>query len=192
MDHKINLPMDLRDLSLWESGELQAFALPLRDVSDLDFYFSLKPETEANILEPFKKLKGHKDVELNGIPTRKEFSGVLYRRDGKAAWFPGELPDEYEEAKRWSEARQLPEFAVRRKAVVTGVENTTLLNFTKQQINLLKLDYASQGDPQTILEAYEPDKDADLLYKWWRRHYKTTLAHENNPNVVILHLSKPI
>ena len=186
----INLPMNLRDLALWENGELKGFALPLKHLFDLSYYLELKPGTEANILEPFRRLNIFEEVESDGKPAKKVIAGVIYRSDGKTVWNTSDpIPEEYEEAARWSPAHQLPEFAVRRKAIITKIENATLLSFTKEHINLLKLDYESQNDPQIILEEYIPHKEAELVYKWWKDHYRSTLRSGNNPDVVILHLA---
>ncbi len=183
MNLPINLPMNLKDLALWDSGDLKCFALPLKHVSDLSFYFDLKPGTEANIQEPFRRLVFWKS------PTQKIVSGVIYRCDDKTVWDSEKpIPAVYQISDRWSQARQLPAFAVRRKAVITKVENTTLLDCTEEQIQLLKLDYESQGDPQMILDEYAPNKNSELLYKWWKAHYPSTLRNETNPNIIILHL----
>ena len=96
---------------------------------------------------------------------------------------------EYDEAIKWSPASQLPEYAIRRKAIVTKFEYKPLRSFTADDIKLLRLDYASQDDPQLLMEEYLPIKNFELLYGWWKQHYKATLKDCDNPQAIILHLA---
>lgn len=48
------------------------------------------------------------------------------------------------------------------------------------------LDYSSQNNPQILLEEYLPIKNFELLYSWWKEHYKATLRDNNNPLAVLL------
>lgn len=41
--------------------------------------------------------------------------------------------------------------------------------------------YASQDDPQLLMEEYLPIKNFELLYGWWKQHYKATLKDCDNP-----------
>lgn len=188
----INLPMDLRDLGLWESGELNGFALPLERLPEPYRLFDLPSGTEVNILEPFKKLTIQEEIEKDGeTATQKAVVGIMYRSDNKVVW-DSKIPvppDKYEEADRWSPARYLPDYAVRHKATVVKSECVPLQLFTKEQIELLKLDYESQGNPQLLLEEFVPHKDFELLYQWWKQHYKSTLRDNDNPCAVILYLT---
>lgn len=86
-------------------------------------------------------------------------------------------------------ASQLPEYAIRRKAIVTKFEYKPLRSFTADDIKLLRLDYASQDDPQLLMEEYLPIKNFELLYGWWKQHYKATLKDCDNPQAIILHLA---
>ena len=99
------------------------------------------------------------------------------------------VPNEYDEAIKWSPASQLPEYAIRRKAIVTKFEYKPLRSFTADDIKLLRLDYASQDDPQLLMEEYLPIKNFELLYGWWKQHYKATLKDCDNPQAIILHLA---
>lgn len=90
---------------------------------------------------------------------------------------------------KWSPASQLPEYAIRRKAIVTKFEYKPLRSFTADDIKLLRLDYASQDDPQLLMEEYLPIKNFELLYGWWKQHYKATLKDCDNPQAIILHLA---
>ena len=188
----INLPMDLRDLGLWKSGELNGFAIPLERLPEPYRFFDLPSCTEVNILEPFKKLTIQEEIERDGkTATQKVVVGIMYRSDNKVVWDSKILvpPDKYEEADRWSSARYLPDYAIRHKATVVKSERVPLQFFTKEQIKLLKLDYESQGNPQLLLEEFVPHKDFELLYQWWKQHYKSTLRDSDNPCAVILYLT---
>ena len=115
--------------------------------------------------------------------------GIMYRSDGLYAWDDSKtVPNKYDEASRWSPASQLPEYAIRRKAIVTKFECKPLRSFTDDDIKLLLLDYASQDNPQLLMEEYLPIKNFELLYGWWKQHYKATLKDCDNPQAIILHL----
>lgn len=74
-------------------------------------------------------------------------------------------------------------------AIVTKFEYKPLRSFTADDIKLLRLDYASQDDPQLLMEEYLPIKNFELLYGWWKQHYKATLKDCDNPQAIILHLA---
>lgn len=118
-----------------------------------------------NILEPFKRLTIFEPVEKDGETTEKKVTvGIIYRSDGLYAWDNSRaIPNEYDEAIKWSPASQLPEYAIRRKAIVTKFEYKPLRSFTADDIKLLRLDYASQDDPQLLMEEYLPIKNFELL-----------------------------
>lgn len=143
------------------------------------------------ILEPFKRLTIFEPVEKDGETTEKKVTvGIIYRSDGLYAWDNSRaVPNEYDEAIKWSPASQLPEYAIRRKAIVTKFEYKPLRSFTADDIKLLRLDYASQDDPQLLMEEYLPIKNFELLYGWWKQHYKATLKDCDNPQAIILHLA---
>lgn len=171
---------------------MKGFALPLEHLSESDQRFGLQPGTTVNILEPFKRLTVQEEVEKNGKTVIQKITvGIIYRSDGKMIWNSSvpTPPEEYEEAAKWSPASQLPDYAVRRKATVVKSECISLQSFTKEQIKLLKLDYESQGDPQLLMEEFTPHKDFELLYKWWKQHYKSTLRDNDNPSAIILCLA---
>ena len=79
------------------------------------------------------------------------------------------------------------------KKVTVGIiyrfEYKPLRSFTADDIKLLRLDYASQDDPQLLMEEYLPIKNFELLYGWWKQHYKATLKDCDNPQAIILHLA---
>lgn len=131
-----------------------------------------------NILEPFKRLTIFEPVEKDGETTEKKVTvGIIYRSDGLYAWDNSRaIPNEYDEAIKWSPASQLPEYAIRRKAIVTKFEYKPLRSFTADDIKLL-------------LEEYLPIKNFELLYGWWKQHYKATLKDCDNPQAIILHLA---
>ena len=101
----------------------------------------------------------------------------------------GATQNSWDSVIKWSPASQLPEYAIRRKAIVTKFEYKPLRSFTADDIKLLRLDYASQDDPQLLMEEYLPIKNFELLYGWWKQHYKATLKDCDNPQAIILHLA---
>ncbi len=113
-----------------------------------------------NILEPFKRLTIIDSVEKDGeIIEKKVTVGIIYRSDGLYAWDDSRaVPNEYDEAIKWSPASQLPEYAVRRRATVIKFECKPLRSFTDDDIKLLRLDYDSQENPQLLMEEYLPIK----------------------------------
>lgn len=152
----------------------------------------VQPGIIVDILEPFKKLTIQNEVEKNGKTLiQKVTAGVIYQSDTNIVWDNNiQTPEQYEEAARWSPSRLLPNYAVRHRATVVKSEHIPLQLFTKEQIKLLRLDYESQEDPQLIINDYIPHKDFELLYLWWKQHYKNTLRKNNNPVAVVLHLAK--
>lgn len=164
-------------------GTTEGVALPLGFLPEIG--------EVVNILEPFKRLTIFEPVEKDGETTEKKVTvGIIYRSDGLYAWDNSRVvPNEYDEAIKWSPASQLPEYAIRRKAIVTKFEYKPLRSFTADDIKLLRLDYASQDDPQLLMEEYLPIKNFELLYGWWKQHYKATLKDCDNPQAIILHLA---
>lgn len=61
--------------------------------------------------------------------------------------------------------------------------------FSENDIKLLHLDYDSQNDPQLIMKEYLSTKNFDLLYSWWKEHYKASLKNCDNPKAIILRLA---
>ena len=119
----MNLPMNLNDIDLWEKELLKGFALPLGFLPEIG--------EVVNILEPFKRLTIFEPVEKDGETTEKKVTvGIIYRSDGLYAWDNSRaIPNEYDEAIKWSPASQLPEYAIRRKAIVTKFEYKPLRSF---------------------------------------------------------------
>ena len=153
----MDLNMNQRDLELWEQGKLKAFAVP-QGVDDLSV----------------------------GQTVGKVPVGVMYRTDKKIAWV-GDEPSQYDEAPRWSPAFQLPEYAIRRHAVISSVsKEKPIQSITEDELHLMYLDYASQNDPQLLLEEYLPTKNFELLYHWWKEHYKATLKNTDSPLAILL------
>lgn len=143
-----------------------------------------------NILEPFKRLIVFESIEKDEVTVEKKVAvGIMYRSDGTCVWDNGwPAPNEYTEATKWSPASQLPEYAIRRRAIVTKYEQKPLRSFTEEDIKLLRLDYDSQENPQLLMEEYLPIKNFELLYSWWKQHYKATLNDCDNPQAIILYL----
>lgn len=166
----MNLQMNLRDLNLWEKGQLKGFALPLGFLPEIG-------ET-VNILEPFKRLFIVEEIEKDGeIAEKKTTVGIVYRSDGMRVFDSNIVPpEEYSEASRWSPAAQLPDYAIRRRATIISFEWKPLRSFSENDIKLLHLDYDSQNDPQLIMKEYLSTKNFDLLYSWWKEHYKASLS----------------
>lgn len=46
-----------------------------------------------------------------------------------------------------------------------------------------------EDDHQLLMEEYLPIKNFELLYGWWKQHYKATLKDCDNPQAIILHLA---
>ena len=112
--------------------------------------------------------------------------GIMYRADKKIVWM-GDESANYEEASRWSPASQLPEYAIRHYTTVTKVEDQKPIQaITEDELRSMCLDYSSQNNPQILLEEYLPIKNFELLYSWWKEHYKATLRDNNNPLAVLL------
>lgn len=175
------LPMNLNDLSLWENGTLRGFALPLG--------FLPKVGDTVGILEPFKKLFVLESIEKSGkMIEKKTLAGVMYRSDNAYAWSIDTVPDEYVVAGKWSPAEHMPEFAIRRRAIITKFEWKPLQSFSAEDIQLLHLDYESQNNPQMLMKEYASIKNFELLYAWWKQHYQSTLKDGDNPKAIILHL----
>lgn len=179
----MNLVMNLRDIALWEQGRLKAFAVPQTEAEDLSV------GQTVGIKEPFKKLTVTEVVEKDGEPQEKKMLvGVMYRSDGQIVWTDGQ-PDKYDEASRWSPASQLPEFAVRRHAIIISAdEGKPIRAITEDELKLMCLDYDSQNDPQLLLKEYLPTKNFELLYLWWKNHYKATLRDCDNPIAILVRI----
>lgn len=179
----MNLVMNLRDIALWEQGRLKAFAVPQMEAEDLSV------GQTVGIKEPFKKLTVTETVEKDGeLREKKVLVGIMYRSDEQIVWVDGQS-DDYKEASRWSPASQLPEFAVRRHAAITSMnEGKPIRAITEDELKLMCLDYASQDDPQLLLKEYLPTKNFELLYLWWKNHYKTTLKDCDNPVAILIRI----
>lgn len=145
-----------------------------------------------NILEPFTKVTAFISSYENGEWVPEDtVSGIKYCSDGAYAIkrnciFP--YVTRIEETQRRSPASRLPKYAIRRKAIVTKFECKPFRSFTDDDIKLLRLDYASQDNPQFLMEEYLPIKNFELLYGWWKQHYNATLKDCDNPQAIILHL----
>lgn len=181
----MNFVMDLRDIALWEQGRLKAFAIPQIGAEDLVVGQTI------GIKEPFKKLTITEIVEKDGErKEKKTLVGIMYRSDGQIIWI-GNQPDNYDKAFRWSPASQLPEFAVRRYATTTLVdEGKPISAITEDELKLMCLDYASQDSTQLLLKEWLPIKNFELLYLWWKSHYKATLKDCDDPIAILLHIQR--
>lgn len=94
----------------------------------------------------------------------------------------------FEEAVKRSATKQMPDFAIRRYALVTKTSIKPLSEFDEDDLRLMGLDYASQNSPQLLMEEYLPIKNAELLHDWWKHHYKNTLKDCKDPMAVLLHI----
>ena len=170
-----------RDLTLWDRGDLRVFAVPQDKSEDLRF------GQTVGIKEPFKKImvteRFEKDEE---IQEKKVLAGVMYRTDKKIKWMRDE-PNQYEESPRWSPASQLPEYAIRRYAIISSMSDAKpIQDITDDELHLMCLDYPTQGDPQMLLEGYLAIKNFELLLHWWKEHYKATLKNNDSPIAILL------
>lgn len=179
----MNLNMSLRDINLWKQGKLKAFVIPYEDAC------SINVGQTVGIKEPFKKLMVAEEFEKDGDILKKQVCvGVMYRTDKEIKWM-GNEPNQYNESLRWSSASQLPDYAIRHYAVISSMGNTKpIQNITDDELGLMCLDYPSQNDPQILLDGYLPIKNFELLYNWWKEHYKLTLKGSNNPLTVLLNI----
>lgn len=186
----MNLTMNLHDLELWEQGRMKAFAAPANMME--------KNIRTVGIKEPFRRITTWTALEEGDAAKEKKILvGVRYRFDEQIYLLETALNiSSFEEASRWSPASQLPVFAIRRHANVVSISAAKpLQSFTEEEIKLMCLDYASQGDPQLLLKGYMSSKNYELLFDWWKQHYKSTLKNSTNPMAVLLHLhagNKPL
>lgn len=179
----MNLTMNLRDLELWEQGKLKVFAVPAEMVGKENIQ-------TVGIKEPFRRITTLKTVEKDDEEQEKKIlAGVRYRFDERVCLLETVLDtSSFEEALRWSPSSQLSEFAIRRYANVMLISDAKpLQSFTDEDIELMHIDYASQGNPQLLLEGYLPIKNRELLFDWWKQHYRSTLKDCDNPMAVLLH-----
>jgi len=133
----------------------------------------------VGVKEPYKKLL---DDENNLV-------GVRYRSDNSFVRFFEYHDKDAVEVGQWSAARTMPECAIRYRLKVKAVKETSLQSFSDEEYATMGLDYASQGNPQLILNEYIPYKNFELLKAWWKAHYKSTLKKADDPKVVLLTLT---
>lgn len=175
----MNIPMSLRDISLWEEGSLRGFILPytfpLPEVGDV-----------VNILEPFRKIYSIQEGNFERPTSAKRATvGVEYLIDGSMAWIE-EPFSKYEVSHRRSDASALPEYAVRRRAAVVKIESKPTSKLGESDARLLHLDYESTNDPQILMSEMLDDFNFDSLNQWWKAHYRFGIDHRGS--VVVLHL----
>ena len=180
------LNMNLLDLYRWGNDALLAFAVPHNpdDVVQAGDVLCIK--------EPFKRITIAETTTVeNKEKTQKILVAVRYCSDNKRCMPATSLDlDEtrFEEAERRSAAIQLPDFAIRRYALVTETFVKPLSEFDEDNLHLMCLDYASQNDPQLLMEEYLPIKNTELLYDWWKQHYRSTLKDCSDPMAVFLRI----
>lgn len=133
----------------------------------------------VGVKEPYKKLL---DDENNLV-------GVRYRSDNSFVRFFEYHDKDAVEAEQWSAARTMPECAIRYRLNVEVMKETSLQSFGNEEYAAMGLDYASQNNPQLILDEYIPYKNFELLKAWWKAHYKSTLKKTDDPKVVLLTLT---
>lgn len=185
--------LNQQDIDKLDCGELTVFAVPM-DKSDTPPY---QTGNIIGIREPFKNTTCIIQQYENGKVINEDIvAGVRYRSDEQYVWETGVIPPNNEfylstidDAPKWSASRMLPEYAIRRFATVIKVEHKLLSEFTEEDIKSMRLDYASQNNPQLLIEEYTPIKNRELLLTWWYRHYKSTLKDGKDPMVVILHFA---
>lgn len=181
----MNLTMNLRDLELWEQGKLKVFAVPAEMVGEENIQ-------TVGIKEPFRRITTMETIEKDGEEQEKKIlAGIRYRFDDCVCLLETALATStFEEAPKWSPASQLPNFAIRHHANVVLVGAVKpIQSFTEEDIELMCLDYALQDNPQLLLEEYLPIKNRELLFNWWKQHYKSTLKDCDNPMAVLLHFA---
>lgn len=180
------LNMNLLDLHRWEQGVLLAFAVP-HNPDD-----AIQAGDVLCIKEPFKRITiTEPTVEGDKEKSQKILVAVRYCSDDKRCMPATSLGlDEtrLEEATRRSAAKQMPDFAIRRYALVTETFVKPLSEFDENDLHLMCLDYASQDNPQLLMEEYLPIKNAELLCDWWKQHYKNTLKSCSDPMTALLRI----
>lgn len=174
------LNMNLLDLYRWEHNALPIFAVPY-DPDDV-----VQAGDVLCIKEPFKRI-----TMLETIITKegreklqKILVAIRYCSDNKLCMSETSLAldaTKFKEAVKRSASKQMPDFAIRRYALVTKTFVKPLSEFDENDLHLMGLDYASQNDPQLLMEEYLPIKNAELLYDWWKQHYKNMLKGCNTP-----------
>ncbi len=180
------LNMNLLDLHRWEHGVLLAFAVPHNpdDVVQAGDVLCIK--------EPFRRITITEIItEEDKEKLQKNLVGVRYCSDDKVCMSAASSDldaTKFEEALRRSAAKQMPDFAIRRYALVTETIVKPLSEFDESDLRLMCLDYASQNDPQLLMKEYLSIKNAELLHDWWKEHYKSTLKDCNDPMVALLHI----
>ncbi len=181
------LNMNLLDLHLWESGQMTAFAVPDNpdDVVQVGDVLCIK--------EPFKRITMAETTttEEGEEKSQKTLVAVRYCSDNKVCMPTASLDldtTKFEEAMRWSATKQMPDFAIRRYALVTETFVKPLSKFDEDDLHLMCLDYASQNNPQLLMQEYLPIKNAELLHDWWKQHYKSTLKDCGDPMAILLHI----
>lgn len=192
-----NIVLNQHDLALYLNGDLDVFAVPAEQVKDLS-------SGEVGVLEQHYRMHA---TACNKKETSvlREIDGVRYLYDGETVWnISGEawygerpMPEPGEENvlvfrdERLKPAKRLPEYAIRHFIRVESVVQKPLQSFTKQDIRSMRLDYASTGDQQLLVNGYEGIKDYELLYAWWKARYKSTLRNTDNPLATIIRLAPP-
>lgn len=181
------LNMNLLDLHRWEHGTLPAFAVPC-DPDDV-----VQAGDVLCIKEPFKRITMTEAITTKEgeEKSQKVLVAIRYCSDDKLCVPETSLAldaTKFAEAVKRSATRQMPDFAIRRYALVTKTFVKPLSEFDEDDLHLMGLDYASQNDPQLLMKEYLPIKNAELLHDWWKQHYKNTLKDCNDPMAVLLHI----
>lgn len=180
------LALNAADMELFTAKKLPIFAVPLGEEYHVGDTLQIK--------EPFKKVTCQiYRREKDDIKLEDTVSGILYRLDGKVILECGAKPpnnetyfSELEEAPRWSPASQLPDYAVRYSATISGVQEKPLSAFSDEDLKEFGLYY---NEPQMLIEGFLPIKNHEHIYQWWKKRYKKTLRESADPTAVILHLA---
>ncbi len=119
------------------------------------------------IKEPFKRITLTETIttEEGEEKSQKILVAVRYCFDDRVcmpAKFLGLDTTKFEDAARRSATKQMPDFAIRRYALVTETFVKPLSEFDEDELYLMCLDYASQNNTQLLMKEYLPIKNADL------------------------------
>lgn len=181
------LALNAADMELFIAKKLSIFAIP---AGKGEYHIG----DTLQIKESFKKVTCHIYRRENGeVKPEDNIPGILYRLDGKVVLECGTVPpnnetyfSELEEASRWSSANQLPDYAVRYSAVISGIQEKSLSAFSDEDLKEFGLYY---NEPQMLIEGFLPIKNHEHIYQWWKKRYKKTLKESTDPTAVILHLA---
>ena len=180
------LTLNARDMDLLTTKRLSIYAIPYGSgecqVGDV-----------LEVKEPFKKITCQIYRREDGESVHEDtIAGIMYRVDGKCILEGGVEPpntetyySEIEEAPKWCSAKLMPDYAIRRSVVVSGVQEKPLSAFSEQDMKEFDLYY---NEPQLLMEGFLPIKNHERVYQWWKQRYKSTLKDCSDPMAIVLRL----